>query len=113
MTNEERLLLIEEKLNKVLAYYEQENFSDKMVLRRNLILKDKDGKVVLNSQEGGVTIGSASGKVGLYGKTPIVKASTIAAPSAAGGTYSQSQVDSIVTAVNAIRVVLQNIGITN
>jgi hypothetical protein len=51
-------------------------------------------------------------KFGVNGKTPIVKAAAITAPTAAGGTYVQAQVTSVVTAVNAIRTALTNVGIT-
>lgn len=51
-------------------------------------------------------------KFGVNGATPVVKAAAITAPTAAGGTYAQAQITSIVTAVNAIRTALTNAGIT-
>ncbi len=54
----------------------------------------------------GVALGVASGKVGFYGVTPVVKASAITTISdTATGT-------AIATAVNAVITALKNIGIT-
>lgn len=53
-----------------------------------------------------VQIGGTSGTVGLFGATPVAKASAIAAvTNTASGTE-------LATAINALRVALQNIGIT-
>jgi len=68
----------------------------------------------------GVCLGrAAADKVGLYGATPVVQASTFTAVATTAATsttnafgYSTStQADAIVTAVNAIIVALENIGI--
>lgn len=50
--------------------------------------------------------------VSFYGVTPVAQATAIAAPNTQTGAYVQADVQSIVTAVNAIRVALQTIGIT-
>lgn len=113
MNTEERLSIIEEKLNKILAYYEMENHPDKMVLFRALELYDKNRVMVLNTGSNGINVGSSSGKVGLYGVTPVARAAGISNPTAAGDTYSQSQVDSIVNAVTSIITAIRNIGITS
>jgi len=52
---------------------------------------------------GYVTVGTSGGRVGLYGVTPVVKAAAIAAP---------TDLATCITAINAIRVALQNLGIT-
>lgn len=53
-----------------------------------------------------VQIGGTGGTVGLFGATPVAKASAIAAVSnSATGTE-------LATAINALRVALQNVGIT-
>lgn len=57
------------------------------------------------------SLGSSGGKAGVYGQS-TTRASAIAAPTAAGGAYSQSQVNSVVDAVNYIRTALTNFGIT-
>lgn len=51
--------------------------------------------------------------VGFYGVTPVARAAAITAPTAAGATYVQAQVTSLVTAVNALRTALTNVGITS
>lgn len=54
----------------------------------------------------GVALGISGGKVGFYGVTPVVRASSVSTISdSASGT-------AIATAVNAIIVAIQNIGIT-
>ena len=57
------------------------------------------------------TTGGVS-RLGLYGVTPVIRASAITAPATQSGAYVQADVQSIVTAVNAIRVALTNVGIT-
>jgi len=53
-----------------------------------------------------VQIGGTGGTVGLFGATPVAKASAIAAvTNTASGTE-------LATAINALRVALQNVGIT-
>lgn len=54
---------------------------------------------------------SGSG-VGLNGNTPVAKAAAIAAPTAPGAVYQQTEAQSAVAAINAIRAALTNIGIT-
>jgi hypothetical protein len=62
---------------------------------------------------GDYTIGGASSRVGFYGVTAVVRASAISAPSAAGATYDQTQAQTVVSAVNSIRLALSGIGITS
>lgn len=52
-------------------------------------------------------------KVGFNGVVPVARAAAITAPVAASALYTQSQVQSLVDAVNAIRVALTNVGITS
>lgn len=66
----------------------------------------------------GVQVGKAGGNVGLYGAAPVARAAAITAPAATPSTnvtpfgYSQAQADALVTAVRAIIVALQGIGVT-
>lgn len=52
------------------------------------------------------------GQVGFNGNAPVGKAAAIAAPTAPGAVYVQAEATAMKTAVDAIRVALQNIGIT-
>jgi hypothetical protein len=113
MNQEERIQKIEEQLLRISAFYELENFPSKVVMGRQLVLKDQAGNVVFDSQNSnGFSLGSVGGKVGLYGETPVTQATSISAPSSPGTTYAQGEAQSAVNAINAIRTVLSNIGIT-
>ena len=50
-------------------------------------------------------------KFGVNGKTPVVKAAAITSPTAPSAGYVQAEAASMKTAVDAIRVALQNVGI--
>lgn len=60
----------------------------------------------------GGSLGTSGDSLSVYGETPVPQASAISAPAAQGSSYSQSDVNTIVTAVNSIRTALQNFGIT-
>ena len=114
MNQEERIQQLEEKLGRILAYYEQENFPSKVVMKRQLVLKDASNNTVFDSQDAaGFRLGVSGGKIGFYGATPVTRAAAISAPPTQGTTYNQSDVNLIVNAVNSIRSVLTNIGITS
>ena len=51
--------------------------------------------------------------LGFYGVTPVSRAAAITAPTAAGASYVQSQITSMVTAINDLRNALKNVGITS
>lgn len=61
---------------------------------------------------GSASLGGVGKTVGLYGATPVVRAAAITAPTAPGTIYSQAEAQSAVTAINAIRTALANIGVT-
>lgn len=114
MNTEERLQQLEDKMDRILAYYEQENFPSKVIIKRQFVLMDQNRSIVFDSQgSGGFSLGSASGKVAFYGATPVSKASAIGAPSTPSGTYNQSEAQSAVTAINSIRTALTNLGLTS
>ncbi len=50
-------------------------------------------------------------KFAVNGKAPVVKAAAIATPTAPSATYVQAEAAAMKTAVDAIRVALQNVGI--
>ncbi len=108
MNTEERLRVVEEKLDRILALYAQENFADRMVLYRGLQLKDKKQLTVLDSNKDGISVGSQTSKLGFYDATPITRTAGISDPS--GGATIDSQCR---TAVVSILAALRNIGITS
>lgn len=107
MNTEERLAQIEQDLERVLALWDKENWGDRMVLYRYLILKDRNNGTVLGYDSNGINLGSAGGKVGLYGETPVTQAGAITAPT--GGVTVDAEAR---TAINSIRTALTNIGVT-
>jgi hypothetical protein len=50
--------------------------------------------------------------VGFYNTEPVAQQAAIAAPTAPGVTYSQAEAQSAVAKINALILVLKNIGIT-
>lgn len=71
-----------------------------------------------NGGSDGTSMGaSASEKISFYGVTPVVQAATFTAVTTTASTtttpygYTSTQADAIVTAVNAIIVALENVGI--
>lgn len=92
--------------------YGEDDFSDRKVLRKTLELED--GKNISTGTSIGSSFGkSASQKISVYGKTPIVQQQFPNAPSTPSGTYVQSEAQSTVNAVNALITILRNFGITN
>lgn len=61
--------------------------------------------------QGTINLGSSGSTIGLYGVTPVVKAGAISAPATPSGTYSSSEAQTAVNAINSIRVALANVGI--
>lgn len=106
MDTENRLDIIEDKLNRILAIYEQENWQDRMVLYRSLQLKDINQLTVLDSGVDGIKVGATGGKVALYGANPVARAGSISAPS--GGVVIDSESR---TAISSILTALRNINI--
>ena len=106
----EKLNRIEKKLDDFLFLYNKENHSNRMEMNRTLVLKDVQNITEFDNFAG-LKLGHSASKVGWFGVAPVARAGSISAPASQGGTYSQSNVQSIVTAVDAIRTALQNIGI--
>jgi hypothetical protein len=72
-----------------------------------------DGKNIQLAKSTGTQIGTAADqKLAFHGATPVVQASAISAPTSPGATYSQAEASSVVVAVNSIRTVLANKGLT-
>lgn len=113
MDYENKILEIERKLDRILVLYEKENWVDRMVLYRSLQLKDRNQLTVLDSGVDGIKVGAASGKVGFYNVTPVVKAGAVTSPSGGGGSSSDAVDISARTAIGQIKTALSNIGITS
>lgn len=76
-------------------------------------------QVTYNSPDGATIGASPTEKVSFYGETPVVQAASVASVTTTAATSTTNaygyttaaQADAIVTAVNAIKVALTNIGI--
>jgi hypothetical protein len=85
--------------------------SDRYIFTRDLELAN--GRNIQVGRSVGTSIGTATDqKLSVYGETPVVQAGAISTPSSAGGVYSQSQVQSVVDAVNSIITAIKNFGVT-
>ena len=108
---EEEIIKLKQKvelLENILADF---SYSDRYIFQKHLQIMD--GRNIQLATGTGTRIGTTTGqKLGLFNATPVIQASAISAPTTQGGIYVQADVQSIVTAVNAIRVALTNIGIT-
>ena len=107
MTPQEQIDEINRKLDLFLADYYRNNNPTSQIFTKKVFFK---GGIDLSIPT--VSIGVTGGTVGLYGVTPVAKASAIGAPTAPGAAYLQAEAQSTVNTVNAISIALQNIGIT-
>lgn len=96
---------IEKKLDDFLSDYYRNNTPTTQKFTKKVILGN--GFDIANS-----SIGTSSSLMSVYGVTPVAQASAITAPNTQGGTYNQTDVQSIVNAVNSIRTAIKNFGIT-
>jgi len=107
MTPQEQIDEINRKLDFFLADYYRNNNPTSQIFTKKVFFQ---GGIDLSSST--VSLGATGGAVGLYGVTPVAKASAIASPTAPSGAYVQAEASSMKTAVDAIRTALLNIGIT-
>ena len=83
--------------------------SDRYTFIKNIQILD--GRNIQLATGTGTKIGTAIGqKIGFWGVAPVDQPATVSDPTAAGVTYSQTQVQSIVDAVKAIIDRLQETG---
>lgn len=86
-------------------------FSDKFVFQKEIQIQD--GRNIQGGKGTGTKIGTeATQKFSFYGVTPIVQQGAISSPVTPGATYAQADSASLKTAIDAIRAVLTNFGIT-
>jgi hypothetical protein len=88
---EERVTQLENELRELKAMYMKDNFEAKQVFRKDI---------------------DFVGRVGFFTKTGVTQAAAIAAPPNPSGAYNQSEAQQTVDAVNFIRTVLKNLGLT-
>lgn len=104
MDNEARLSKIEALLSQLLQ-------SDRYTIHKTMQIFD--GRNIQLGTTTGTKIGTAATqKIGFFGKTPIVQAIAINAPSSPSGIYVQAEAQSAVTAINSLQTKLTNLGLT-
>lgn len=89
---EERISKLEKDLTELKSLYLKENYPSEQVIR-------KDTTFI--------------GRIGFFTKSNVSQQSAISAPSTPSGAYVQAEAQSTVDAVNSIRTVLQNLGLTS
>lgn len=106
MTPEQEKLLMTliKDFNDFKDTYYRTNFPDKMVLEKDLVLKNHD---IDTEGMAGMKIGNSKSKLSVYGVPPVVQATAISAPT--GGAVQDAEGR---TAINLIRTALKNYGIT-
>jgi hypothetical protein len=98
----------EQLQQKILQQQQQINSLQKQL---NILSQDYySNKGTLQTRFRNQVLLEAQAALGLFGATPIGRQSAITAPNAQGGSYNQTDVTTIVTAVNAIRTVLKAFG---
>lgn len=108
---EQRVRALEERL----SHFEK---SDRYTIQKDIQLFD--GRDIQLGKSRGTMIGTAgrtggtsnSQKLGFFGKTPAVQQAAITAPNAQGAIYNQTDAETLRTAINSIRTVLQTLGLT-
>ena len=95
--------LIREELSGLFA-------SDRYVFQK--LIQILDGRNIQLGRTNGTKIGTAIDQLlGFYGKTPVNQPDTVADAATQGGTYSQTNVQSITDAVNAVIARLKELGL--
>lgn len=116
MTDQTNISLAEEvaRLTSIVGQLQQRlrKFEDSSQYTFQKDIQLMDGRKLILGGAQGSKIGLSTSKIGLYGVVPVVQASSINAPTAAGATYDQTVAASAVTAINSIRTALKNLGIT-
>ena len=95
---------LQNKLDNLNGLYFRTNFIDKVVHSKPVYF---NGDVKTNNING-IKFGATGGKTSVNGATPIVRAGAITAPT--GGATIDAEAR---TAINSIRTVLTNFGLTN
>ena len=70
------------------------------------------GNVILGTTTGTQIGTGATQKLGFYGKTPVVQAGAITTPTTVSSSFNQTELATLKTAIDAIRVALINLGLT-
>lgn len=104
--------LASKKLDDFLNIYYRTNFIDKVIFDKSVYFNSKfylkDGSTISLGATTGGLIGLTGEKIGFLGKTPVARQSAIISPS--GGATQDSQAR---TAIDSIRTVLTNFGLTS
>ena len=101
----QRIIRLERQLQDLSERYDRGNNSTSQEFTKKVILR---GGLSLN----GGSLGSVGDVMSVYGKAPVAQAASIATVSTVGPTYTQSEINAIVTAVNNINIAIDNFGIT-
>lgn len=103
MTEQDVRRIIQEELSKF-------SFSDRFFIYKNM--QFADGVSIQTGLTNGLKIGTSSSELlSFYGVTPVNKPDTVSDAATQGGTYNQTNVQSIADAVNTVIDRLQELGL--
>lgn len=103
MTPDQVRQIIRDELKSLLA-------SDRYTFQKHLQLFD--GRNIQLGKATGTKIGTeTTQKLGFYNKAPVVQPAAVTGASAQGGSYNQTNVQSIADAVNGVITKLQSLGL--
>lgn len=103
--------ILKARIDKLEQFLQAFDFNNRYIFQRDIQMLD--GRAIQFARGTGTKIATTSDqKFAFHGATPVIQASSISAPNTPGGTYSQADATSAVTAINAIRTVLKDKGLT-
>ena len=98
------------ELNAMLNQWNKLNLNERYFFTKTIQIQD--GGLIQFGTSTGTKLGTAaSQKLAFFGITPVVQQSAPGAANTQGGTYNQTDVQSIATAVNSLRASLIALGL--
>ena len=112
-----QLQTLQGKFDNLSGLYFRTNFIDKTVFQNPVYFNSKfylkDGtSIALGASHGGI-LGIVGDRIGFLGASPVGRQNAITTPTAPSAAYVQAEATSAKTAIDAIRNVLINFGLTS
>lgn len=107
----DEMTLLKNRITELEGILSEFVYSDRYISQKHM--QFLDGKNIQFARSTGTKIGTAADqKLAFHGVTPTVQGGSINAPSAPGVAYNQAEAASAVAAINSIRTILINKGLT-
>lgn len=99
-----------QQFEEIMNWYHSLSLVDRYMIQK--LIQMADGRNIQLGRKTGTQIGTAADqKLGFWGVTPVVQPGAISAPASAGSSYSQSQINAMVTSITQILTALASVGI--